>query len=212
MFTLTPSQLNWFTKKLKGNFAETICETHFSCLNYNIEKIGIESIAPSYVKKSNLFNTNFVQEQLNKTPDFLVSNDTEAFFVEVKFRSTINNHDTDFYNESAELIKVYKSIILKPEYINDITDEMTYEEIYKFIRSGNKLRENTKIIFYVLLPQKIRNCYIHLFLPQLITKHQYGWRSCKVNNIDTLFGIEGLKNRYESLIEPFLETIFESNK
>lgn len=209
---LTDSQLDWFSKKLKGNFAETICETHFNSLDYNVEKVGIESIAPTYVKRSNLYNTNFVQEQLNKTPDFLVSNANEAFFVEVKFRSTINNEDTDFYNESANLIKIYKSIILKPEYVNDITNEMSYDEIYGYIRSGNKLKENTKVIFYVLLPQKMRNCYVHLFLPQLITQHQYGWRNCKVNNIDTLFGIEGLKDRYENLIEPFLETIFENNK
>lgn len=64
----------------------------------------------------------------------------------------------------------------------------------KFIRNGNKLRENIKIIFYVLLPQLIR-------------KYQYSWRNCKVDNIDCLFGTEGLKNRYESLIESFSETI-----
>lgn len=194
---LTHSQLDWFSKKLKGNFAETICETHFNSLDYNVEKVGIESIAPTYVKRSNLYNTNFVQEQLNKTPDFLVSNATDAFFVEVKFRSTINNDDIDFYNESANLIKIYKSIILKPEYVNYITNEMSYDEIYGYIRSENKLKENTKVMFYVVLPQLIR-------------QHQVGWRNCKVNNIDTLFGIEGLRDRYENLIEPFLETIFEN--
>lgn len=103
---LTSLQLDYFNKKLKDNFTETICETHFNSLNYNIEKVEIESITQTYVKRSNLYNTNFFQEQLNKTPDF--------------------------YNESANLIKIYKSIILKPEYVNDVTNEMSYDEIYRY--------------------------------------------------------------------------------
>ena len=109
--------------------------------------------------------------------------------------------DASFATE--ETIKIF--------FISDITD--TEDEILDlFSKKLKSLKENTKVIFYVLLPQKMRNCYVHLFLPQLITQHQYGWRNCKVNNIDTLFGIEGLKDRYENLIEPFLETIFENNK
>lgn len=207
---LTSMQLNWFSKKLKGDFAEVVCETHFNSLDYNVEKVGIEAIAPTYVRKSHLYDNNFVQDQLNKTPDFLVSNERNAFFVEVKFRSTINNENTDFYNESANLIKIYKSIILKPEFINDINDFMGYDEVYDYLRRGDKLKENTKVIFYVVLPQKIRNSYVHLFLPQLIKQTQYGWRNCKVSNIDKLFEIDGLKDRYESLIEPFLESIFDN--
>ena len=113
MDKLTGKQSNWFNQKLKGDFAEIVCENHFNSLDYNVEKVGIEAIAPIHTRKSQLYNNNFVQKQLNKTPDFIVSNETDAFFVEVKFRSTINNDDTDFYKESAELIKIYKSIILK---------------------------------------------------------------------------------------------------
>lgn len=209
---LTNKQLYWFNQKLKGDFAESVCETHFNSLDYHVEKVGVEAIAPIYVRKSHLYDNNFVQGQLNKTPDFLVSNDIDAFFIEVKFRSSINNDDTDFYTESAELIKRYKSIILKSEFVNDITDSMKYEQVYNYIRSGNKLKEDTKVIFYVVLPKKIRNCYVHLFLPQLITQQQYGWRKCNKSNIDKLFNIDGLKERYETLIEPFLEKIFDNRK
>lgn len=208
---LTNKQLYWFNQKLKGDFAESVCETHFNSLDYHVEKVGVEAIAPIYVRKSHLYDNNFVQGQLNKTPDFLVSNDIDAFFIEVKFRSSIHNNDTDFYTESAELIKRYKSIVLKPEFVNDITDSMKYEQVYNYIRSGKKLKEDIQVIFYVVLPEKIRHSYVHLFLPQLITKKEYGWRSCKVKKLDTLFGIEGLKDRYETLIEPFLESVFNNS-
>ena len=164
MTALTQQQENWFTQKLKGDFAEAVCETHFSSLGYHVEKVGIEAIAPMYVKRSNTYKQNFVRNQLNKTPDFLISNDTDAFFVEVKFRSTIENDTTDFYQQGAKLIVQYKDIILKPEFVNDIDDSMDYKEVHDYIRQEGKLQENTKVIFYVVLPQKIRDSYVHLFL------------------------------------------------
>lgn len=207
---LTQQQNNWFKQKLKGDFAEAICGTHFNSLGYHVEKIGIEAIAPIYTRKSNSYKQNFVQDQLNKTPDFLISNDSDAFFVEVKFRSIIKNKNTNFYEESAKLMSQYKNIILKPEFTNDINDSMKCKEVYGYIRLGNKLQEKTKVIFYVVLPQRIRGSYVHLFLPQLITTKAYGWRNCTHRDIDHLFGIEGLKERYETLIDPFLETIFDN--
>lgn len=213
MAKLTNKQLYWFNQKLKGDFAEIVCENHFNSLDYNVEKVGIEAIAPIHVRKSQLYDNNFVQEQLNKTPDFIVSNETDAFFVEVKFRNNLTS-GKDFYKESADLIKRYKSILIKPEYLKLLDDKMKYKEVYDdFVRSGeNKFKENVKVIFYVIVPTKAYESYVHLFLPQLITKKEYGWRSFKYKTIDDEFGIDGLKERYETLIEPFLENIFNTKE
>ena len=106
---LSDSRRGWFSNKLKGDFAENICNTHLSTLDYDVEKVGIENIAPKYAMNMSSFQTNFVVSQLNKTPDFVVSkrNDT-AIFVEVKYNSTIDNSDQAFYDYGTALMIRYK--------------------------------------------------------------------------------------------------------
>lgn len=205
----------WLTNKLNGNFAENVCSIHFESLGYAVEKIGIENIAPSYTKNSNFLKENFVKKHLNRTPDFIVSKDKEhAVFVEVKFNSTINDSQESFYDYGSKLIIRYKNIIFKSKFIDDITDDMSYQQLYNFIIHKNKdsvFKDDIKIYFYVVVPHsKYYDSYVFLFMPHTINPKNYGWRSANNIRIDEISGINEFSLRYKEIIKPFLENIFNN--
>ncbi len=216
MSTLNDKNKKWLTNKLNGNFAENICAIHFESLGYAVEKIGIENIAPSYTKYSNFLKENFVKKHLNRTPDFIVSKNKEhAVFVEVKFNSIINDAKESFYDYGSKLLIRYKNIIFKSKYIDDITNNMSYQQLYNFILHKNQenvFKEDVKVYFYVVVPHtKYHRSYVFLFMPHtIITLKDYGWKSANYKKIDEISGINEFNSRYKELIEPFLENIFNN--
>ena len=215
MSTLNDKNKQWLTNKLNGNFAENICSVHFQSLDYSVEKVGIENIAPTYAKNSNFFKDNFIKNHLNRTPDFIVSKGTQkAIFVEVKFNSTINDADESFYRYGSDLIIKYKNILFRSKFIDSVTENMPYQDLYKFIRENKEdvFKEDVKVYFYVVIPhKKYYNSYVFLFMPHtIIPLNNYGWRSAKHSEIDKISGIDEFHLRYKEIIEPFLENIFNN--
>ena len=210
---LSDSRRGWFSNKLKGDFAENICNTHLSTLDYDVEKVGIENIAPKYAMNMSSFQTNFVVSQLNKTPDFVVSkrNDT-AIFVEVKYNSTIDNSDQAFYDYGTALMIRYKELIFRNEIHNSITENITSQELKNLILNNNNIFNDSNVYFYVLVPHRnYYNSYVFLFIPKKIDQRQWGWRGAANTSIDDFSGIPDFHLRYDELIKPFLDTIFNSN-
>ena len=215
MSTLNDKNKQWLTNKLNGNFAENICSVHFQSLDYSVEKVGIENIAPTYAKNSNFFKDNFIKNHLNRTPDFIVSKVTQkAIFVEVKFNSTINDADESFYRYGSDLIIKYKNILFRSKFIDSVTENMPYQDLYKFIRENKEdvFKEDVKVYFYVVIPhKKYYNSYVFLFMPHtIIPLNNYGWRSAKHSEIDKISGIDEFHLGYKEIIEPFLENIFNN--
>ena len=215
MSTLNDKNKQWLTNKLNGNFAENICAVHFQSLDYSVEKVGIENIAPTYAKNSNFFKDNFIKNHLNRTPDFIVSKGIEkAIFIEVKFNSTINDADESFYRYGSDLIIKYKNILFRSKFIDSVTENMPYQDLYKFIRENKEdvFKEDVKVYFYVVIPhKKYYNSYVFLFMPHtIIPLNNYGWRSSKHSEIDKISGIDEFHLRYKEIIEPFLENIFNN--
>lgn len=212
---LTDNALKWFKNKLSGNFAENICSVHFQSLNYSVEKTGIENIAPFYAKNLNFFQNNFVKNHLNKTPDFIVSkNQEDAIFVEVKFNSNLSDSSESFYKFGQDLILTYKHIIFKSKYLESIANQSFKDlELYDYInnQSENIFKDDVKVYFYVVVPHtKYFNSYVFLFMPNLITKNNFGWRSVANPKIDEQSGIKNFNENYKLLIEPFLNNIFNN--
>ncbi len=215
MSTIKDKNKQWLTNKLNGNFAENICAVHFQSLDYSVEKVGIENIAPTYAKNSNFFKDNFIKNHLNRTPDFIVSKGTQkAIFVEVKFNSTINDADESFYRYGSDLIIKYKNILFRSKFIDSVTENMPYQDLYKFIRENKEdvFKEDVKVYFYVVIPhKKYYNSYVFLFMPHtIIPLNNYGWRSAKHSEIDKISGIDEFHLGYKEIIEPFLENIFNN--
>ena len=214
MSTIKDKNKQWLTNKLNGNFAENICAVHFQSLDYSVEKVGIENIAPTYAKNSNFFKDNFIKNHLNRTPDFIVSKGTQkAIFVEVKFNSTINDAQESFYDYGSKLIIQYKNILFKSKFIDNINENMTYQNLYKFIHTQNEavFKENVKVYFYVVVPHtKYYNSYVFLFMPHTINTTNYGWRSANHIKVDEISGIDEFHLGYKEIIEPFLENIFNN--
>ncbi len=214
MSTLNDKNKQWLTNKLNGNFAENICAVHFQSLDYSVEKVGIENIAPTYAKNSNFFQDNFIKNHLNRTPDFIVSKGIEkAIFIEVKFNSTINDAQESFYEYGSKLIIQYKNILFKSKFIDSVTENMTYQNLYKFINTQNEIvfKEDVKVYFYVVVPHtKYYNSYVFLFMPHSINTKNYGWRSANHIKIDEISGINEFHSRYNEIIKPFLENIFNN--
>ncbi|MEA2019209.1 MAG: hypothetical protein U9N59_12245 [Campylobacterota bacterium] len=177
----------WYSQKIKGDFAESICENHFLSLGYSVEKSGIESIAPIYCSNFSKIKNNKVKEYLNKTPDFIVSKNNEAFFVEVKYVDTISNDKEAFYKFGSSLIKKYNHILSN---------------------------ENVSIYFYVLVPHNdFYDSHVFLFMPEVYSPPKdFGWRSPKFKAIETLSGIDGFITSYSEIVEPFLNNIFKTKK
>ena len=215
MSILNDKNKQWLTNKLNGNFAENICAVHFQSLDYSVEKVGIENIAPTYAKNSNFFQDNFIKNHLNRTPDFIVSKGSEkAIFVEVKFNSTINDAKESFYDYGSKLLIQYKNILFKSKFIDSVTENMPYQDLYKFIRENKEdvFKEDVKVYFYVVIPhKKYYNSYVFLFMPHtIIPLNNYGWRSAKHSEIDKISGIDEFHLGYKEIIEPFLENIFNN--
>lgn len=215
MSTIKDKNKQWLTNKLNGNFAENICAVHFQSLDYSVEKVGIENIAPTYAKNSNFFKDNFVKKHLNRTPDFIVSKRSEkAIFVEVKFNSTINDAQESFYDYGSKLLIQYKNILFKSKFIDSVTENMPYQDLYKFIRKNKEdvFKEDVKVYFYVVIPhKKYYNSYVFLFMPHtIIPLNNYSWRSAKHSEIDKISGIDEFHLGYKEIIEPFLENIFNN--
>lgn len=89
---------NFNQNKIFGHLGESVCETTFGMLGFDVEKTGIEKAAPfltsnlkrSSQKVSQTYGKELV-DTLRKTPDFIVSrvnnsHITEAIYVEAKFR------------------------------------------------------------------------------------------------------------------------------
>ncbi len=210
---LSDENKRWFENKLKGDFAENICNIHFSSLNYNVEKIGIENIAPKYTMNLHSFNrNNYVRNQINKTPDFIISKqDKDALFVEVKYNSTIDNLDQSFYDYGKDLMLKYKSILFKNEFQERISDDITTDGLKNLIIHNDVFNINTKVFFYILVPHKrYYNSYVFLFIPSKIDNRNWGWRAASNTGVDNYSGITGFYDRYNLIIEPFLSTLFHN--
>lgn len=214
MSTIKDKNKQWLTNKLNGNFAENICAVHFQSLDYSVEKVGIENIAPTYAKNSNFFQDNFIKNHLNRTPDFIVSKGTQkAIFVEVKFNSTINDAQESFYDYGSKLLIQYKNILFKSKFIDSILDNMCWQDLYNFIHTQNEIvfKEDVKVYFYVVVPHtKYYNSYVFLFMPHTINTRNYGWRSANDIKVDKISGIDEFHLGYKKIIEPFLENIFNN--
>lgn len=84
-----------FTKELiKGRIAETIFEQMFrGSGRFTILKFGYENTSPELAQYQHLLKNNKILDKVRHAPDFLLitQDKTEAYFIEVKFRSTINH-------------------------------------------------------------------------------------------------------------------------
>jgi hypothetical protein len=140
MNELSEEQNKWFKNKIKGDYAEGIFRQHFNSMNYQVEQIGVEKIAPlfsssyyyQFIKDSD--SSLLIKRNLQRLPDFLVSkefkdkdNKTESVDIkvfEVKFRKLINSGKEVNSLEyiQADLFWTYR---------NMIWNEMFYSEIEK---------------------------------------------------------------------------------
>lgn len=172
----------WYKNKILGDFAESICESHFSALGYDVEHTGIEKSAQMLAKFSNQTNQQSVAAKsilkvLHKTPDLLISriygNQLQSYMVEVKYRKSVANMNI-FENE---LLWSYRSIIWN----QNIYDNAGFSDDEKAIWGGDKIDHkliekvkfskmapkciNLHIIFYVVIknpPQNHRHVYCNL--------------------------------------------------
>ena len=93
---------NFNQNKIFGHLGESVCESTFGILGFDVEKTGIEMATPflsSNLKKSSQkvskrYGKEMV-DSLRKTPDFIVSRVsnslvTEVMYVEAKFRYCLN--------------------------------------------------------------------------------------------------------------------------
>jgi len=201
----------WHQKKIKGGFAQEICRGHFAYLEFDVEASGIEQIAPIYTKSANKVDAKAnIKNSLQKTPDFLLSNEKSAFLVEVKFKTTINNTQ-DFYNYSDELLFDYKSMLFKCNELSKIDDKATFIKQLKTFENGEitkRLSEN--FIFYVVLNKELYNSYVHIFVPinYKSKEHGYGWRNAHSEHINKILDIPNFNSGYKDVIKPMLDEIY----
>ena len=225
---------DWFSQKIKGDFAEIVCENHLRSIGYTVEKSGIESIAPVYSQKSlaSELKSNLIKNHLNKTPDFIVSKGDSAFFVEAKYDTTISKsegnsqtHQDAFYKYGAKLLKKYRNVLFKHDKIDIINDKMSREEVEKTIADELKkengdirevlLKGHVKVIFYVMVPHNdFYKSHISIFIPDTYNpaKKNLGWRSFQNDKVDKDSGIIGLQQGYIEIVEPFLNDVFKTKK
>lgn len=102
----------------------------------------------------------------------------------------------------------FYNTLFKSKFIDSVTENMPYQDLYKFIREN---KEDVKVYFYVVVPHtKYYNSYVFLFMPHTINIRNYGWRSVNDIKVDEISGIDEFHSRYKEIIEPFLENIFNN--
>jgi len=83
-----------FTKELiKGRIAETIFEQMFrESGKFTILRFGYENTSPELAQYQHLLKNKKILDKIRHAPDFLLitQDKTEAYFVEVKYRKTVN--------------------------------------------------------------------------------------------------------------------------
>ena len=123
------------TEKIKGDFAELVCRHHFELMGCHVDKTGVEELSPAFSKlHTNKPSVQAINKHLQRMPDFLVvlPNDTDASFVEVKFRSNIDSAEA-LKELSAESHERYKSFIDRklPIYFYLVTNRAPFVYIMK---------------------------------------------------------------------------------
>lgn len=115
----------WFSNRLRGDFAESLTMIHFSALGYRVERTGIEYIAPFYANLQSKgkqygfsINSQFATafNFISKYPDFIASRESinpktgyptiNSFLIEVKYRRHV-----DLSLLKTELKNTYKEHI-----------------------------------------------------------------------------------------------------
>ena len=122
-------------KKIKGDFAELICQHHFELMGCSVDKMGVEALSLSFAKlNSPKASVQALKQHIQKMPDFMVvlPNSVDASLVEVKYRKNIDN-DEALRLFSLELHERYKDFIEghMPIYFYLVTNRVPYVHIMK---------------------------------------------------------------------------------
>jgi hypothetical protein len=129
--------------KIKGNFAENICQTHFESMGCDVSYIGVEHLSNHFAmmtdhKRKQVKN---LKDLFQKMPDFLITNTVrnDAALVEVKFNKNIKN-EKDLIEYSKVLHEKYKHIINLelPVYFYLVTNTKPYVFIMKANVEGGR--------------------------------------------------------------------------
>lgn len=108
--------MSWYKEKIKGDFAEAICKSHFSAIGYHVENTGVESAMETFARYSNLSSNksipaDMIMDNIRFTPDLLISrlyqNTLQSFYIEVKYRQKVE----DLQILENELFWQYRKII-----------------------------------------------------------------------------------------------------
>jgi hypothetical protein len=146
---------------IKGRIAETIFEQMFrETGQWSIFRSGYETAYAMLAQYQHQMKLREVIDQVRSAPDFvLISDDkTEAYFIEVKYRRTV---------DQKEMLKTAKNLELKwgLSHVFVVShDGFYYENVHTLIRNkGNISKLSTRYI-----PQAIQEKYLallHRFLP-----------------------------------------------
>ncbi|MEA3498465.1 MAG: hypothetical protein U9R16_05330 [Campylobacterota bacterium] len=158
----------WYKNKILGDFAESICESHFNALGYHVEYTGVEKFAQMLSKFSNestskSITAEIIMNTLHKTPDLLISriyeNELQSYMIEVKYRNKVD----DMVQLENQLLWNYRHIIWNTnifKHTNFTQDEVkswnsnedSFDLIQK-VKSCNTKHKciNLPIIFYLVV-------------------------------------------------------------
>lgn len=195
--------MSWYKKKILGDVGESICINHFKAIGYDVESTGIENSLQSFVRNKNIANglavtSQKIYDKNRYSPDLLISrvdtnNQLESFFIEVKYRKSIN--DMNLFE--LELFWQYRKVIwhdnivnvfqndsnLWKEDWNDIknneSDLEKAESLINAAKNTNAQYQNLPLIFYVIVATPSQHDgYIYLNLPVFS-----GWHNIETSNI-----------------------------
>jgi hypothetical protein len=222
----------WYKNKILGDFAESICATHFDALGYHVEQTGVERFAQMLAKFSNQSTSQSVAAQtimstIHKTPDFLISrlfrNRLQSYMIEVKYRTKVSDMET-FENE---LLWQYKDVIWKPSILeqakfsqNEIaswySNTQNLELIKKIKANSQKHKHiNLPIIFYLVVKNPKENqthvyCNLATF-PKWWNAGDASFTTLKngtYKSTNELNPYQDFNDVYFNEIEPALEQVF----
>jgi len=85
---LSDRERNYRYNMIKGRIAETLIQELFLSLKYNVFRYGMENTIPGIMELLKGVKSE-VAEEIKRMPDFVVQNpnNSEVFFIEVKFRA-----------------------------------------------------------------------------------------------------------------------------
>jgi hypothetical protein len=192
---------SWIMGQMKGGIAEFACRQHFSAIDYGVESIGIEHVAPHLIGLKYATDRalpSFARAELSALPDFMMSR-RNPFVQEV----------TGAAPEGA-----LEMLLVEAKYRSSREMAVLERELYRNDGYKKLIDRGARIVFYAIVRQPLVNKKTiegHLFLNR---SWNQGWASVGDINNDPLFqpirSNETFEEVYRRAIEPGLLSIWQA--